>query len=101
MLFPGGASSQLLVDHMIDCGSDAIDEVPASRWVVRSDLALPGAIAVVRGTAVRRGRPVIRQRGIWNLIAEVSAMDLCQRLLLDTARRCTMPISIVQRCEEV
>ena len=65
-------------------GRDAIVQVPAARWDVYAQLALPEPIASrVRHTGFVSGAELVDNAAFAVSAAEAAAMDPCQRLLLE------------------
>merc|ERR1712185_280131 len=69
---------------MVGCGWDAITQMPAARWEVHAQPALPEPLASrVRHTGFVRGAELVDNAAFAVSPAEVASMDPCQRLLLE------------------
>ena len=84
-LAPAGVTTVHELRSLLACGYDAISQVPATRWDVRAQPALPEQLA----SRVRHGGFVCGAELVDNLAftvspAEAAAMDPCQRLLLES-----------------
>jgi 3-oxoacyl-(acyl-carrier-protein) synthase/NADPH:quinone reductase-like Zn-dependent oxidoreductase len=83
-LLPSGASSPWMAISMVECGCNAIIQVPAARWDVHAQLVLPEPIASrVRHTGFVRGAELADNVAFAVSPAEAAAMDPCQRLVLE------------------
>ena len=83
-VLPAGAQSMQGAQKMISCGTDAISEVPASRWNVHMQPALPELVASrVRHLGVVQGAELSDNALFGVSPSEASAMDPCQRLVLE------------------
>ncbi|MDC0525473.1 enoyl-CoA hydratase-related protein [bacterium] len=81
---PLGASSVQNAHSMVVCGRNAIVQVPASRWDVHAQPALPEPMASrVRHTGFVRGAELADNAAFAVSPAEAAAMDPCQRLVLE------------------
>ena len=70
---------------MVGCGCDAIVQVPATRWDVHTQLALPEPIASrARHAGFVRGAELADNAAFAVSPAEAAAMDPCQRLVLES-----------------
>ena len=83
-LFPGGAPSMLTASRLVAGGSVAVTEVPATRWDIHAQPALPEPTASrVRHLGFVRDAELADNVAFAVSPSEAAAMDPCQRLVLE------------------
>ena len=83
-LFPGGAPSILTASRLVASGSVAVAEVPAMRWDIHAQPALPEPTASrVRHLGFVRDAELADNVAFAVSPSEAAAMDPCQRLVLE------------------
>ena len=83
-LVAAGASSARMASNIVACGSDMITEVPATRWDLHPHPGLPEPIASrIRHGGFVRDAELVDNAAFATSPAEATAMDPCQRLLLE------------------
>ena len=83
-MLPAGAASGACVQGLVACGVDTIDEVPATRWDIASQPALPESFASrARHGGFVKGAEYVDNAAFTISRAEAAAMDPQQRVLLE------------------
>jgi NADPH:quinone reductase-like Zn-dependent oxidoreductase/3-oxoacyl-(acyl-carrier-protein) synthase len=83
-LLSAGASSPQMASRSVACGCDAMMQVPAARWDVHAQPALPEPMASrVRYNGFVCGAELVDHAVFAVSPAETAAMDPCQRLVLE------------------